>query len=53
MWATEGICILDASGTIFNNMAQKLTLVAQVWNTLDKNQKVKTGLDIINKMLGG
>lgn len=53
LWSEDGICILDASGTMLNNAVQKLSLAAQVWNVMDKNQKVKATMDILKKLSGG
>jgi hypothetical protein len=37
---------------MFSNMAQKLTLAGNVWNTLDKSQKIKAGMDLLKKLSG-
>ena len=52
LYSEEGNCILDVSGTMFSNMAQKLTLAGNVWNTLDKSQKIKAGMDLLKKLSG-
>jgi len=50
LWTEEGNCILDVSGTMFSNMAQKLTLAGQMWNSMNKNQKIKAGIDLLKKL---
>lgn len=52
LWSKEDNCILDVSGTMFKNMAQKITLAGTVWNAMDKNQKIKAGLDLLKKIAG-
>jgi hypothetical protein len=35
---------------MFNNMAQKIALAGQVWRAMDKNQKIKAGIELLKKL---
>jgi hypothetical protein len=50
LYSEEGNCILDVSGSMFQNMAQKLTLAGNMWNSTDRNQKIKAGIDLLKKL---
>lgn len=53
LYSEEGNCILDVSGTMFSKMAQKLSIAGQMWNSMDKNQKINAGIDLLKKLSGG
>jgi hypothetical protein len=52
LWSEDGICMVDVSSAMFQNMTRNLILASSVWKTLDTNQKVEAGLAILKSMSG-